>query len=212
MKEFSIGMSLMDYIPVICFLVASVIIQRDLYNKMSKGAFALFAAGTIDVIFAGSCKATYKLLYAAGICDFEVLNDILFPVQSFGFLLAGIAVLALTYHSQGKDKIYSVAAPAVFSGTLIFVICMVIGIGTMDFGLGKIALKMKKNKTCLLIALSFICSLTMGYLSSKDFSKAYMNWIAESINIVGQGSLMVAAIILHKSGLEKVELVKFSQD
>lgn len=53
MKDFSVSMALVDYIPVIFFAVASVILMRDLYNKMSKGAFALFAAGTINVTAAG---------------------------------------------------------------------------------------------------------------------------------------------------------------
>lgn len=46
-------MALVDFIPVILFAISSVILQRDLYNKMSKGAFALFAAGTIDIAAAG---------------------------------------------------------------------------------------------------------------------------------------------------------------
>ena len=105
MKDFSISMALVDYVPVICFAVAAVILMRDLYNKMSKGAFALFAAGTIDITCAGALKATYKLLYAAGICDFEALNAMFFPVQSIGFLLAGIGMLAMLCHKQTKNSI-----------------------------------------------------------------------------------------------------------
>ena len=40
--DFTVSMALVDYIPVICFAIAAVILLRDLYNKMSKGAFALF--------------------------------------------------------------------------------------------------------------------------------------------------------------------------
>ena len=63
MKQFSISMAIVDYIPVLFFTVAAIMLQRDLYSKMSKGAFALFAAGTIDIMFAGFSKATYKLVY-----------------------------------------------------------------------------------------------------------------------------------------------------
>ena len=102
MKEYSIAMALVDFIPVICFAVGSVYLMRDLYNKMSKGAFALFAAGTIDVICAGALKALYKLLYAAGVCDFTPLNAMFFPVQSIGFLLAGLGLVAMLCHRQKK--------------------------------------------------------------------------------------------------------------
>ena len=105
MKEFSVSMALVDYIPVLCFAMAGVILMRDLYNKMSKGAFALFAAGIIDIVCAGALKATYKLLYALGVCDFEALNNMFFPVQSIGFLLAGIGVVAMVCHKQTKSII-----------------------------------------------------------------------------------------------------------
>ena len=65
MNDFSVSMALVDYIPVILFASAAVILIRDLYSKMTKGAFALFAAGVIDVTIAGALKATWKLLYAA---------------------------------------------------------------------------------------------------------------------------------------------------
>ena len=48
MKEFSVLMALVDFLPVALFAAASVILQRELHAKMSKGAFALFAAGTIE--------------------------------------------------------------------------------------------------------------------------------------------------------------------
>ena len=63
-------MALVDYVPVLLFAAAAMLLQRDLYDKMSKGAFALFAAGTINIFCAGLLKATWKLLYAAGVCDF----------------------------------------------------------------------------------------------------------------------------------------------
>ena len=40
----------------------------------------------------------------------------------------------------------------------------------------------------------------MGYLSAKDFAQASMNWIAEGVNIVGQGAFLAGALLLHKSG------------
>lgn len=202
MKDFSVSMALVDYIPVIFFTVASVILMRDLYNKMSKGAFALFAAGTINVTAAGALKATYKLLYATGICDFEALNAMFFPVQSIGFLLAGIGILAMLCHKQ-KSIILPAVAPPVFKGTFVFVGLMVAGLGIMDAALAILSAKLKKPWLIAVFVLSFICSLCMGYLSSKDFEKASMNWIAEGVNIIGQGSFLLGSVLLHKSGLSE---------
>ncbi len=205
MKDFSVSMALVDFIPVIFFAAASVILMRDLYNKMSKGAFALFAAGTIDITCAGALKALYKLLYAAGVCDFEALNTMFFPVQSIGFLLAGIGILALITHRQGKNAALAVAPP-VFLGTFVFVGLMVAGLGLMDAGLCIIAAKMKKPRFIVLFVLSFVCSLCMGYLSSRDFAQASMNWIAEGVNVIGQGTFLAGAWLLRKNGLAKFRL------
>lgn len=201
MKEFSVAMALVDFIPVIFFLMAAVILQRDFYNKMSKGAFALFAAGTIDVICAGGLKALYKLLYALNVCDFQPLSQMFFPVQSIGFLLAGLGVVAMLTHKQGIASV--AAAPAFWSGTFLFVGLMVAGLGCMDAGLMIMAKRLKKVKLIPIFVISFVCCLGMGYLSSKTFDKASMNWIAEIVNVAGQGMLYLGVKLLHKAGLDK---------
>ena len=205
MNDFSVSMALVDYIPVIFFAVAATVLLRDLYNKMSKGAFALFAAGVIDVTIAGALKATWKLLYAAGACDFQALDAMFFPVQSIGFLLAGVGILAMIVRKQTKAPLLAVAPP-VFSGTFVFVGLMVAGLGVMDAALCVLSVKLKKPALIAVFAISFICSLGMGYLSSHNFAEASMNWIAEGVNVVGQGTLLLGTLMLHKSGLAELKL------
>lgn len=218
-KHFSVSMALVDYIPVICFAIGAVILLRDLYNKMSKGAFAIFSAGVIDVTMAGALKATYKLLYALGVCDFTKLDAMFFPVQSIGFLLAGVGILAMLIYRQEEKRLNSVAlpvmlvamtavAPDVFTGTFVFVALMVAGLGLLDAALCILAKKIGKPWLIALYVFSFVCCLGMGYLSSKDFAEASMNWIAEGVNVVGQGTFLAGAIILHKNGLAELELAK----
>ena len=218
-KHFSVDMALVDYIPVICFAIGAIILLRDLYNKMSKGAFALFSAGVIDVTMAGALKATYKLLYALGVCDFTKLDAMFFPVQSIGFLLAGLGVVAMLTHRQEEKKLNSFAlpvmlltatavAPAEFTGTFVFVGLMVAGLGLLDVALCILAKKLGKPGLIALFAFSFVCCLGMGYLSSKDFAEASMNWIAECVNVVGQGTFLAGAIALHKNGLADLTLAK----
>lgn len=203
MNDFSIPMALVDFIPVFLFGKACAMLMRDLYNKMSKASFSLFAAGTINVFSAGFLKALWKLLYAANICDFTALNAMFFPVQSIGFLLAGAGMILMFLR---KKSVMLAVAPPVFSGTFVFVGLMVAGLGCMDGGLCCIAGKMKKKSAIVFFALSFVCSLCMGYLSSQDFSGAFMNWLAQIINIIGQGSLLVGASLLAKAGLKEFKL------
>ena len=205
MKEFSVSMALVDFIPVLLFGTASVILMRDLYNKMSKGAFALFAAGAIDVTCAGALKALYKLLFAAGVCDFTPLSDMFFPVQSIGFLLAGIGMIAMLCHRQKESGALAVA-PVVFKGTPIFVSFMILGIGMINASLCVLAKKIKKPGLIVLFVLAFLCMLGMGYLSTRNFEKASMNWIAECVNVVGEGLLLLGVLLMHKNGLAALRL------
>jgi hypothetical protein len=208
--EFTIGMALVDYIPVIFFFLATANLMRDLYDKMTKASFALFAAGSVNITIAGALKATWKLLYAAGICNFEALNDMFFPAQSLGFMLAGIGILLMLIKNKKNDKATALAVvPPVFSGTFVFVGLMVAGLGVMDAVLCILAVKLKKPALIALFAVSFICSLGMGYLSAKysnDFDAAAINWIAEGINVVGQGALLAGTYLLHKNGLKELKL------
>ena len=52
-----------------------------------------------------------------------------------------------------------------------------------------------------LFIVAFVCSMMMGYLSSRDFAQASMHWIAQSVNTLGQGLLLVGALMVHKAGL-----------
>lgn len=203
----TVPMALVDYIPVCCFLIASIVLQRTLYAEMSKGAFALFAAGTIMVFVAGFFKATWKLLYAFGICDFQALNQSFFPMQSTGFLLAGLGCVALAFFRQqadgGQSALAGAAAPAAFKGTFVFVAAMVAGVALMDYSLAKIARKRGAALAATLFVVSFVFALGMGYLSSKDFANPAMNWIAEGVNVCGQAIFLVASIILARKGAAK---------
>ena len=41
MYNFTVPMALMDYVPVIFFGITAVLLLRDLYNKMFKGAWSV---------------------------------------------------------------------------------------------------------------------------------------------------------------------------
>lgn len=195
--DFTIEMALVDYIPVAFFAIAAVILMGDLKGKMSTLNFLVFSLGVSGVAIAGACKATWKLIYAASNVDIAFLNKMFFPTQSVGFLLAGVGILAMLIAK--KNRVYGV-------NTFVFIGMMVAGLGILDAGLCVLAAKLKKGGVIAIFVLSFICSLCMGYLSSQDFAEAIWNWIAEGINVVGQGTLLLGVVMLHKNGLKELKL------
>lgn len=234
MYDFTIPMAMMDYIPVLFFGMTMIILQWSLYNSMFKGAYALLAAGTINIFIAGFLKATWKLLYAAGVCDFYLFNTVFLPLQSLGFLLLGAGLLGMVFFRKKQDEksamhrvmgffiaafVILVAFAAIFAlthkkegapeairGTMIFIIMMVAGLGCLCAVLSKIAVKVKKPALIVLFVLAFFLSLYMGYLSSRDSTQAATNWLEQSVNCASQLSLMVGTMLLHKNGLAKAGL------
>ena len=203
MYEFTVPMALVDYIPVVLFAAVMVLLQRDLYNKMPKYAFACFAAGTINLFMAGFLKATWKLLYALGVCDFQVLNTTFLPVQSLGFLLAGLGIVIML---AGRKSAALAVAPPVFKGTFLFVGMMVLGLGAICGCLSVLAVKVKKAGLVVLFVLCFFCYMAMGYLASRDSVSAASNWIEQGVNCLGQLLLFIGVLSLHRAGLRELKL------
>ena len=199
MYNFTIPMALMDFVPVIFFGITAVLLLHDLYNKMVKGTYVLLAAGSVNVFLAGFCKALWKLLYAANICDFVALEEMFMPVNSLGLLFVGVAMIGMLFRKK-KSVMLSVAPP-VFASSMPFIMMMVIGLGGLCTGLSILAAKMKKAPVMILFILSFVCAMAMGYMSSQDSTQAWVNWAEQSINCVSQGCLMLGVILLHKAGL-----------
>ncbi len=193
MKEFSVPMALVDYIPVVLFLLAALVLIKDLKNRLKGAAGILFIVGAGLVFCAGFLKATYKLLYALHAGDFIWMSNQFFSNQAFGFLLAGIGLILAVLNPKGKTY--------AFLPTMALVGIMIVGLGAMDAGLCYVANKLKKRGALVCFIVSFFLCLGMGYLSSKSFDKASMNWIAQGVNCGGQLLLYIGVQMLHKAGL-----------
>lgn len=200
MYHFTIPMALMDFVPVVFFGVTAVLLLRDLYNKMFKGAYALLAAGSVNVFMAGFFKALWKLLYAANICDFVALEEMFMPVNSLGLLFVGLSIVGML--CRKKKSVMLSAAPPVIASSIPFIMMMVLGLGGLCAGLSVLSAKMKKGKVKILFILSFVCAMAMGFMSSQDVTLAWVNWVEQSINIISQGCLLAGVIILHRAGLK----------
>ena len=185
-------MALVDYIPVVLFCLASITIAKDIRRRNTAGRI-LFIIGAFLVTAAGLLKATYKLLYALNVGDFVWMSNQLFSNQSIGFLLAGIGLCICVLTKTNRSY--------AFLPTMALVGLMVVGLGAMDASLAYLANKLKKRGALICFIVSFFASLCMGYLSTKNFDKAYMNWVAQGVNTLGQLLLYIGVRSLHKAGL-----------
>ena len=103
MEGITVFMALVDFIPVLLFFAAAVILLKDLYNKMVKGAYALLAAGSLMVLIGGFYKVLWKCLVALEICDYPILDTSMFTLQGPGFLFV-FAALAGMFTKYNKNQ------------------------------------------------------------------------------------------------------------
>ena len=202
MNGITVTMALVDLIPVVLFFAAAVILQRDLYEKMVKGAFALLATGSVMVLLAGVFKALWKILYALNVCDYQLVDAAFFPMQGPGFLLVFLALAGMfTKYNRKRVNLSSVAAVPVFTSTMPFVILQIIGCAGMQWCLFALALKMKRRLAAVMFVVAFAFMLGMGYLSATFDDSSSMHWLAQCVNIVSQGALLWGTVLLHRAGL-----------
>ena len=204
MKEYSIPMAVFDLLPVVFFIAGTMTIAGDLKHKMTLPSRILFVGGSWIVGAAGLLKALYKLIYSLGLGDFAWMSGQFFYNQAFGFLLAGIGItIAVTQldktkaDGSGSGKAYSIVPIPIMA----LVGIMVAGLAALDASLCFLAAKLKKRNALVLFIFSFFMCLGMGYLSSRNYEKASMNWIAEGVNAVGQFAFLAGCNILHEAGL-----------
>ena len=186
----TVSMALMDFVPVLLFGAAWLILYKDLKNKLDLCSGVLLPLGAGLVFLAGFLKATWKMQKALGVPAVELFNKMMFPTQSVGFLLMAVGMLALMYGQRKSAR----------SLTMVWVMLTVLGNLGASAGLVWIASKVKKAAVPLFIV-AFVCSMMMGYLSSRDFDQASMHWIAQSVNTLGQALLLVGALLVHKAVL-----------
>jgi len=203
MGGISVFMALVDFIRVVFFFAAAVLLLRDLYNKMVKGAYALLAAGSIMVLVGGIYKALWKILYALAICDFPALDTSLFTFQGPGFVLV-FAALAGMFTKKNKNSVtlHSAAVP-VFVSNMPFIILQIIGCTGVQGCLIAVSAKMKKKLPIVCFILAFVFMMGMGYLGAKFDDSSSMHWLAQCTNIISQGALFAGVYMLHKAGLAK---------
>ncbi len=203
MDGISMAMAFVDFMPVVLFFMATLILLRDLYSRVVKGAFALMAAGSVMVFLAGFYKASWSMLYAMNICDFVALDMAFFPMQAPGFLLVFFGLISI----KRKDFNYSTTAlavaPLVYDNNLIFLVLQVVGFGGILFCLSRISVFMKRRLPVALFILSFLFAMLVGLLGVKFDDSQLLHWITQLTNVLSQAFFFWGVFILHKAGLMK---------
>ncbi len=119
MEGFTLGLALVDAIPVLSFGISMVIIATRFRSP-------LFMAGAALSVLAGCCKVAWKLVLGIAKKDLRWLNKPFVPMQAAGFLLMLVSFVL----GFGSIHWAGVAAAIVSLPSLLFFIAW---IGLMGF-------------------------------------------------------------------------------
>ncbi|MCF0138051.1 MAG: hypothetical protein HUJ66_06795 [Oscillospiraceae bacterium] len=120
MTEFTLALALVDFIPVVAFGIA-IILLAGVFNS------PLFLIGAVASLLAGVFKVLWKLILGTSGKDIKWLNRSFLPLQAGGWLVMLLAVIL---------NIRRISFPAVLSAVsglpqLIFFILWLVLMGTM---------------------------------------------------------------------------------
>ena len=215
-----------DILPVVFFLLGSIILLRTLYSKRVKGCYCLLAAGSIRVFSAGILKALHKIVMGSFQVDYIILDKQFTPTQSIGFILLFLALLGRftlknTKYVQEKTRAITLPVLALFLAEEIkigdsglpaftnswpFLAIRIIGAGGFLVRLTIISFKRKRIPEAVLFLVSIVLMVSMGYLSTK---RGYEGaWMQISCNVLYQLCFFIGCLLLKKHKLEEANLFK----
>lgn len=122
MEGFTIGLALVDAIPVLSFGISMVIIA-------SRFPSPLFLIGAIASVLGGCCKVAWKLVLGIRKKDLRWLNKPFVPMMAGGFLLLLVSLLL----NITKINWAGVGAAVVSLPSLLFFLAWVVLMGFMGW-------------------------------------------------------------------------------
>ena len=122
MEGFTIGLALVDAIPVLSFGISMVIIAARFRSP-------LFLVGAALSVLAGCCKVAWKMILGVSKKDVRWLNKSFVPMQAAGFLLMLVSVVI----GFGKINWANVGAAILSLPSILLFIAWIVLLGFMGW-------------------------------------------------------------------------------
>ena len=192
-ETYSLGLSLLDFVPNLAFLVGAYYLVRLVRLTSSTLSLVLMIAGSFLVLLGGTTKALWKLLYTLGIGDYWLLGELQFMLLAPGFL-AMLVSLVLVLRQERKRWETALVAMAPWKIPLLATMTL------SSFGvygiLSYMALRRKARLAAGMYILTILCTLGMAGLAGGEQSVT-RQWIEEGINTLAQVAFALGSYLLY---------------
>jgi hypothetical protein len=192
-ETYSLGLSLLDFVPNLAFLVGACYLVRLVRLTSSTLSLVLMIAGSALVLLGGTLKALWKLLYTLGIGDSWLLSELQFILLAPGFL-AMLVSLVLVLRQERKRWETALVAMAPWKIPLLATMTL------SSFGvygiLSYMALRRQARLAAAMYILTILCTLGMAGLAGGEQSVT-RQWIEEGINTLAQVAFALGSYLLY---------------
>jgi hypothetical protein len=195
-ETYPLSLALYDFVPVTFFLVGAIFLVRMVTQMCGVRCRRFAIAGSLLVFLGGFLKAVWKLLYTTGVGDFQLLSESQFALSAPGFLVLLIVVIWMARGERmaGEGKAAIVLAIATWKIPLLIVMTLA-SMGVQGI-LAYTSFQRGEKLAAVGFIVAFLCLVGMGAMASGEQTLAWQ-WMAQSINTVGQFGFMLGSILLY---------------
>lgn len=204
-ENFSIALGLFDYINPIFYTVTTFTIIKNMKNMMDKPLFVVFVLGAVISLIFGFSIPTVKFMVGLGKMKFKMPVNLVFYVNS-GILLSGIALFNSVLN---VPTIVFISVLVILIGVLIYIVyktkkfnttaVLTGAIGYILIYTSLITLSIRNTITVpiVLYAIAILLFVSLVLIGIKgNLKDARVHWVIETCNVMCQGSVAVATILL----------------
>ena len=211
MEDYSLGLALFDYLPVLLSAVGLYLLA-NLLAKALPASRALLLLGFALVIVGGLSKATWKLIWVLTEENIVVLDSLLFICMAPGMVLLATHTAAASVRWHGGTGASNAGRNAVL--VIVPVLAVAAGLAANQPGgrtwfflllatsaLANIAMTLilirlswgwQQRLTAGIFLLSLALTLSLSWLARISAGSAPLQWLAENLNLVATGSFALA--------------------
>ena len=203
--RFSVALGLFDYINPIFYGITVVTLALSLFGVMRLPTFLLFAVGALLSLVFGLTIPTVKLLVGLGRMPFKMPVNLVSLVNT-GILLSGLALAAHVLGlGPGALALILLAAAAVIgflwaqTGKFNTAAVLIGAVGYLMIYASLIALSVRAGRWAPVALCAFaICLFVFLCLVGirANLKDARVHWVIEISNVVCQGSVALATLLL----------------
>jgi len=203
-ETYTVSLALFDVIPVVLSVIGCSFLAR-LSARSLPSVRTTALAGVVLIGIGGGSKALWKIILTTLDTDITWMEQMLFPFLATGFMLLLWSLWSAIVGRRILWWPFALVLVLGFAGTIASgrstaLLAVAAGSALMTSGVAiRWAVRERAPLPVVLYAVGMGFSLVLAYLAGPKIEQTLtMQWIEESVNVVGQGCFLLASFVLWR--------------